>query len=259
MDALVGPHVDTALDITDLSFWYGKEQKLHDISLRIPKNKTTSIVGASGSGKSTLLRVFNRMYDLYPGLRATGEVLFEGKNILERSVDVNLLRSRIGMVFQQTTSFPMSVYENIAFGIGLYEKLSKADMDNRVESVLRRVGLWDEVKDALHKAGRSLSGGQQQRMCIARTVAIRPSIILMDESCSALDWRSVKKIEVLIAGLEQDHTIVVVTHNLSQARRISDYIAFMDEGRLVEFGLADNILTNAQQPLTREFFRGEFG
>ncbi len=225
------------IGIRDLNFFYGDARALKSISLSLYENKVTAFIGPSGCGKSTLLRVLNRMYDLYPHQRATGEVLFDGGNILSPKQDLNLLRARIGMVFQKPTPFPMSIYENIAFGIRLYEKLPKSEIDGRVENSLRRAALWDEVKDKLNANGQSLSGGQQQRLCIARTVAVRPEVILLDEPCSALDPISTAKIEELIDELTDDYTIVMVTHNMQQAARVSEFTAFMYLGELIEFEL----------------------
>ncbi len=221
--------------IRDLNFFYGEARALKSISLPLYENKVTAFIGPSGCGKSTLLRVLNRMYDLYPHQHATGEVLFDGGNILSPKQDLNLLRARIGMVFQKPTPFPMSIYENIAFGIRLYEKLPKSELDGRVETSLRRAALWEEVKDKLNANGQSLSGGQQQRLCIARTVSVRPEVILFDEPCSALDPISTAKIEELIDELTDDYTIVIVTHNMQQAARVSEFTAFMYLGELVEF------------------------
>ena len=223
--------------IRDLDFFYGDSRALKSISLPLYERKVTAFIGPSGCGKSTLLRVLNRMYDLYPHQHATGEVMFDGTNILSPKQDLNLLRARIGMVFQKPTPFPMTIYENIAFGIRLYERLPKSELDGRVETSLRRAALWDEVKDKLGTNGLSLSGGQQQRLCIARTVAVRPEVILFDEPCSALDPISTAKIEELIDELTDDYTIVIVTHNMQQAARVSEFTAFMYLGELVEFEL----------------------
>ncbi|MGE0726271.1 MAG: phosphate ABC transporter ATP-binding protein PstB, partial [Alphaproteobacteria bacterium] len=227
--------LDARISIRNLEFFYGEHRALKSVNMSLYKNKVTAFIGPSGCGKSTLLRVLNRMYQLYPGQRATGEVLLDSDNILAPGQDINLLRSRIGMVFQRPTPFPMSIYENLAFGIRLYERISRSEMDDRVESTLRKVALWDEVKDKLQSSGLSLSGGQQQRLCIGRTVAIRPEVILFDEPCSALDPISTAKIEELIDELKGDYTIVIVTHNMQQAARVSDFTAFMFLGDLVEF------------------------
>jgi phosphate transport system ATP-binding protein len=219
----------------------------------------TSFIGPSGCGKSTLLRVLNRMYDLYPNQRAEGEVIFDGENILNPRQDLNLLRSRIGMVFQKPTPFPMSIYENIAFGVRLYERLSKSEIDARVETALEKAALWKEVKDKLHSSGLSLSGGQQQRLCIARTVAIRPEVILFDEPCSALDPISTARIEELIDELKNDFTIAIVTHNMQQAARVSQRTAFMYLGELVEFGDTKKLFTNPTDNRTQDYITGRFG
>ena len=245
--------------IRELNFYYGSNRALKDISLSLYKNKVTAFIGPSGCGKSTLLRVLNRMYDLYPAQRATGEVLFDGQNILSPKQDLNLLRARIGMVFQKPTPFPMSIYENVAFGIRLYERLPAGDLEYRVENALRRAALWDEVKDKLSTNGLSLSGGQQQRLCIARTVAVRPEVILLDEPCSALDPISTAKIEELIDELKNDYTIVIVTHNMQQAARVSDFTAFMYLGELVEFGSTDRMFTSPQDRRTQDYITGRFG
>ncbi len=240
--------IDTAnlaakVSIKNLEFFYGDSRALKGISMSLYANKTTAFIGPSGCGKSTLLRILNRMYDLYPGQKATGDVIFDGDNLLRPDQDINLLRARIGMVFQKPTPFPMSIYENIAFGIRLYETLPRAELDGRVESALRRAALWDEVKDKLNASGLSLSGGQQQRLCIARTVAVKPEVILFDEPCSALDPISTAKIEELIDELKQDYTIVIVTHNMQQAARVSDFTAFMYLGELIEFGATETLFT----------------
>jgi phosphate transport system ATP-binding protein len=247
------------VSIRDLNFFYGEGRALKSISMSLYENKVTAFIGPSGCGKSTLLRVLNRMYDLYPNQRATGEVIFDGTNILSPKQDLNLLRARIGMVFQKPTPFPMSIYENIAFGIRLYEKLPKADLDNRVETSLRRAALWDEVKDKLNANGQSLSGGQQQRLCIARTVAVRPEVILFDEPCSALDPISTAKIEELIDELTDDYTIVIVTHNMQQAARVSEFTAFMYLGELIEFDSTSKMFTAPHDQRTQDYITGRFG
>jgi phosphate transport system ATP-binding protein len=247
------------VSIRDLNFYYGEGRALKSISLSLYENKVTAFIGPSGCGKSTLLRVLNRMYDLYPNQRATGEVMFDGTNILSPKQDLNLLRARIGMVFQKPTPFPMSIYENIAFGIRLYEKLPKAELDNRVETSLRRAALWDEVKDKLNANGQSLSGGQQQRLCIARTVAVRPEVILFDEPCSALDPISTAKIEELIDELTDDYTIVIVTHNMQQAARVSEFTAFMYLGELIEFDSTSKMFTAPHDQRTQDYITGRFG
>jgi phosphate transport system ATP-binding protein len=247
------------ITISNLDFFYGDARALKSISLPLYEKKVTAFIGPSGCGKSTLLRVLNRMYDLYPNQRATGDVSFDGTNILSPKQDLNLLRARIGMVFQKPTPFPMSIYENIAFGIRLYERLSKSELDARVETSLRRAALWDEVKDKLAANGQSLSGGQQQRLCIARTVAVRPEVILFDEPCSALDPISTAKIEELIDELTDDYTIVIVTHNMQQAARVSDFTAFMYLGELIEFDTTSKMFTAPQDQRTQDYITGRFG
>ncbi|HET7851664.1 MAG TPA: phosphate ABC transporter ATP-binding protein PstB [Methyloceanibacter sp.] len=247
------------MSVRSLDFFYGENKALKGINLDLPDRQVTGMIGPSGCGKSTLLRVLNRMYDLYPGQRATGDVMFDGDNIVNPKQDVNLLRARIGMVFQKPTPFPMSIYENIAFGIRLYEKMPKSELDGRVETSLRRAALWDEVKDKLDANGLSLSGGQQQRLCIARTVAVRPEVILFDEPCSALDPISTAKIEELIDVLKRDYTIAIVTHNMQQAARTSDYTAFMYLGELVEFDNTTQIFTNPRMEKTQDYITGRFG
>ena len=245
--------------IRDLNFFYGDSRALKSISLPLYENKVTAFIGPSGCGKSTLLRVLNRMYDLYPHQRATGEVLFDGENILSPKQDLNLLRARIGMVFQKPTPFPMTIYENIAFGIRLYEKISKSEMNDRVERALRGGALWNEVKDKLNASGLSLSGGQQQRLCIARTVAVRPEVILFDEPCSALDPISTAKVEELIQELSENYTIAIVTHNMQQAARVSDKTAFMYLGELIEFDETSKIFTSPSDRRTQDYITGRFG
>jgi phosphate transport system ATP-binding protein len=248
-----------ALEVRNLNFFYGSFQGLKDINLNIEQGKVTAFIGPSGCGKSTLLRTFNRMYDLYPGQRAEGEINFYGQNILESGQDLNLLRSRIGMVFQKPTPFPMSIYENIAFGVRLYEKLSRSEMDERVEWALNKAALWNETKDKLNQSGLSLSGGQQQRLCIARSVAVKPSVMLLDEPTSALDPISTGKIEELINELKHEYTIAIVTHNMQQAARVSDYTAYMYLGNLVEFGKTDEIFIKPQRKETEDYITGRFG
>jgi phosphate transport system ATP-binding protein len=245
--------------IRELNFFYGDYKALKSISLPLYQNKVTAFIGPSGCGKSTLLRVLNRMYDLYPHQHATGEVLFDGENILSPKQDLNLLRARIGMVFQKPTPFPMSIYENVAFGIRLYEKLPKSELDGRVETSLRRAALWDEVKDKLNANGQSLSGGQQQRLCIARTVAVRPEVILFDEPCSALDPISTAKIEELLDELSGEYTIAIVTHNMQQAARVSHYTAFMYLGEMVEFNETNTVFTSPRDKRTQDYVTGRFG
>jgi phosphate transport system ATP-binding protein len=245
--------------LRNLNFYYGESRALKDISLHLYRNKVTAFIGPSGCGKSTLLRILNRIYDLYPRQRAEGEVLLDGEDILDDRQDVNLLRARIGMVFQKPTPFPMTIYENIAFGIRLYERLPRGELDGRVEDALRRAALWEEVKDKLNANGLSLSGGQQQRLCIARTVAVRPEVILLDEPCSALDPISTAKIEELIDELKDDYTIVIVTHNMQQAARVSDFTAFMYLGELVEFDLTSKMFTTPRDRRTQDYITGRFG
>ncbi|MFL6970608.1 MAG: phosphate ABC transporter ATP-binding protein PstB [Xanthobacteraceae bacterium] len=247
------------VSIRNLDFFYGDARALKAISLPLYQNKVTAFIGPSGCGKSTLLRVLNRMYDLYPNQRAEGQVLFDGEDILSPKQDLNLLRARIGMVFQKPTPFPMTIYENIAFGIRLYERLSRTDLDGRVQTALTRAALWDEVKDKLGANGLSLSGGQQQRLCIARTVAVRPEVILLDEPCSALDPISTAKIEELIDELKEDYTIVIVTHNMQQAARVSDFTAFMYLGELIEFDTTSKIFTTPGDRRTQDYITGRFG
>jgi phosphate transport system ATP-binding protein len=245
--------------IRGLDFYYGDAKALKGVSLSLHENRVTAIIGPSGCGKSTLLRVLNRIYDLYPYQRAEGEVLLDGENILSERQDVNLLRARVGMVFQKPTPFPMSIYENIAFGIRLYDRLPRSALDERVESALRRAALWDEVKDKLDANGLSLSGGQQQRLCIARTVAVKPEVILLDEPCSALDPISTARIEELIDELKDDYTIVIVTHNMQQAARVSDFTAFMYLGELIEFDLTSTVFTAPRERRTQDYITGRFG
>ncbi|TXH04095.1 MAG: phosphate ABC transporter ATP-binding protein PstB [Nevskiaceae bacterium] len=247
------------VSIRDVCFYYGETMALKHITLPLYERNVTAFIGPSGCGKSTLLRILNRMYDLYPKQRASGEVLLDGQNILAPGQDLNLLRARIGMVFQKPTPFPMSIYENIAFGVRLYEKLSRTDMDERVEESLRRTALWEEVRNDLHRSGMSLSGGQQQRLCIARTIAVRPHVILLDEPTSALDPISTAKIEELIYQLKADYTIAIVTHNMQQAARVADHTAFMYLGELVEFGPTDQIFTKPREQRTEDYITGRFG
>jgi len=248
-----------AIEIKNLNFFYGSFQGLKDINLDILERKVTAFIGPSGCGKSTLLRTLNRMYDLYPGQRAEGVINFYDENILEPGKDVNLLRSRIGMVFQKPTPFPMSIYENIAFGVRLYERLSKAEMDERVEWALNKAALWNEAKDKLNQSGLSLSGGQQQRLCIARGVAVKPSVLLLDEPTSALDPISTAKIEELINELKKDYTIAIVTHNMQQAARVSDFTAYMYLGELIEYGKTDQIFIKPAKKETEDYITGRFG
>ena len=248
-----------ALELRNLSFFYGKFQGLRNVSLDIAEHKVTAFIGPSGCGKSTLLRTLNRMYSLYPGQRAEGSINFYGQDILDPKQDINLLRARIGMVFQKPTPFPMSIYDNIAFGVKLYETLSKSEMDDRVEWALSKAALWTEVKDKLHQSGLSLSGGQQQRLCIARSVAVKPSVLLLDEPTSALDPLSTAKIEELIDELKHDYTIAIVTHNMQQAARCSDYTAYMYLGEMIEFGATEQIFFKPERKETEDYITGRFG
>ena len=248
-----------ALEIRNLNFYYGSFKGLKDINMNIEEGKVTAFIGPSGCGKSTLLRTMNRMYDLYPGQRAEGEINFYGNNILTPGQDLNLLRSRIGMVFQKPTPFPMSIYENIAFGVRLYENLNRSEMDERVEWALNKAALWTEAKDKLNQSGLSLSGGQQQRLCIARGVAVKPSVILLDEPTSALDPISTGKIEELISELKNEYTIAIVTHNMQQAARVSDYTTYMYLGSLIEFGKTDELFIKPKRKETEDYITGRFG
>ena len=245
--------------IRNVDFYYGNFRALKNISLPLHDKRVTAFIGPSGCGKSTLLRILNRFYELYPGQRATGEVLVDGENILTPGLDLNLLRAKIGMVFQKPTPFPMSIYDNIAFGIRLYERLTRSELDDRDEAALRRAALWDEVKDKLRQSGLGLSGGQQQRLCIARAVAVEPEILLLDEPASALDPLSTQRIEELIAELKDDYCIAIVTHNMQQAARSSDYTAFMYLGELIEFDETERIFTHPKQKQTEDYITGRFG
>jgi len=247
------------LDVKNLNFYYGNFHAIKDVSMSIHQNKVTAFIGPSGCGKSTLLRTFNRMFELYPGQRAEGEILLDGQHLLASKVDISLIRAKIGMVFQKPTPFPMSIYDNVAFGVRLFEKLSKAEMDERVEWALSKAALWNEVKDKLNQSGNGLSGGQQQRLCIARGVAIKPEVLLLDEPCSALDPISTAKIEELIAELKSDYTVVIVTHNMQQAARCSDYTAYMYLGELMEFGETDQIFVKPARKETEDYITGRFG
>jgi phosphate transport system ATP-binding protein len=253
------PDLREKIAIRALKFFYGENLALKSINLPLYRNKATAFIGPSGCGKSTLLRVLNRMYELYPNQRAEGEVLLDGANILDAGQDLNLLRARVGMVFQKPTPFPMTIYDNIAFGIKLYEKLPKSEMDGRVEAALKGAALWNEVSSKLGASGLSLSGGQQQRLCIARTVAIKPEVILLDEPCSALDPISTAKIEELIDELTEDYTIAIVTHNMQQAARVSAYTAFMYLGELVEFEETSKLFTSPREKRTQDYVTGRFG
>ncbi len=250
---------ESAMQIRSLDFYYAKFQGLKKVNLNIARGKVTAFIGPSGCGKSTLLRTFNRMFDLYPGQRAEGEILLNGQNILAKQQDVNLLRAKVGMVFQKPTPFPMTIYENIAFGIRLHEKLSKSEMGERIEWALTRAALWNEVKDRLDRSALGLSGGQQQRLCIARTIAVRPEVILFDEPTSALDPISTLKIEELIDELKRDFTIAIVTHNMQQAARCADQVAFFYLGELIEVAPAAQLFTAPKHPKTQEYITGRFG
>lgn len=247
------------LEIKNLNFYYGKFHALKNINMTIPEKKVTAFIGPSGCGKSTLLRTFNRMYQLYPKLRAEGEILLDGKNILDPKQDLNLLRAKVGMVFQKPTPFPMSIFDNIAFGINLYEKMNKSELNDRVEWALKKAALWNEVKDKLDQSGTSLSGGQQQRLCIARGIAVLPEVLLLDEPCSALDPISTARIEELVHELKNDYTIAIVTHNMQQAARVSDYTAYMYLGELMEIGDTDTIFTKPTRRETEDYITGKFG
>jgi phosphate transport system ATP-binding protein len=254
-----GQDLREKVSIRNLDFFYGDNRALKNINVSLYRGKVTAFIGPSGCGKSTLLRVLNRMYDLYPRQRATGEVMLDDENILSPTQDLNLLRAKVGMVFQKPTPFPMTIFENIAFGIRLYERLAKSELEDRVKYCLQRAALWDEVKDKMSANGLSLSGGQQQRLCIARTVAVRPEVILLDEPCSALDPISTARIEELIDELKDDYTIVIVTHNMQQAARVSDLTAFMYLGELVEFGETTKIFTAPDDRRTQDYITGRFG
>ena len=247
------------LRIRNLDFFYGESQALKSVNFDIAEREVTAFIGPSGCGKSTLLRTLNRMYSLYPRQRATGEIRFNGRNILDAATDLNLLRAKVGMVFQKPTPFPMSIYDNIAFGVRLYERLSPRHMDERVEWALTKAAMWDEAKDKLRQSGMALSGGQQQRLCIARTVAVKPEVILFDEPCSALDPISTAKIEELIQELAEDYTIAIVTHNMQQAARVSDKTAFMYLGELIEFDDTNKIFTSPSDRRTQDYITGRFG
>jgi phosphate transport system ATP-binding protein len=247
------------IDVRNLDFYYGGGHALKNLNIQFQTNAVTALIGPSGCGKSTLLRTLNRMYALYPGQRATGEVLLDGQNILSRGVDLSALRARVGMVFQKPTPFPMSIYDNIAFGVRLYERLSRAEMAVRVEESLRRAALWDEVKDKLNTSGLGLSGGQQQRLCVARCIAVKPEVLLLDEPTSALDPISSAKLEETVSQLSNDYTIIIVTHNLGQAARLSDNTGFMYLGELIEFGATDTLFTNPTTVRASDYITGRFG
>ncbi len=255
----IDKNITPKLVVRDLNFFYDNYRALKDINLTIPEKMVTAFIGPSGCGKSTLLRAFNRMYQLYPKQRATGEILLDGENILDKKQDLNSLRAKIGMVFQKPTPFPMSIYDNIAFGVKLYQSLSRPDMDERVEWALKKAALWNEVKDKLKQSGTGLSGGQQQRLCIARAIAVKPQVLLLDEPTSALDPISTAHIEKLIDELKEDFTIVIVTHNMQQAARVSDYTAYMYLGDLIEFGDTSMVFTNPKRKETEDYITGRFG
>ena len=247
------------LTVRNLNFYYGKFHAIKNVNMEIPEGKVTAFIGPSGCGKSTLLRIFNRMFELYPGQRAEGELLMGNENLLDPKIDLNLLRARVGMVFQKPTPFPMSIYENVAFGVRLYEKLDRRAMDERVEWALKKSALWEEVKNKLDQSGLSLSGGQQQRLCIARGVAVKPEVLLLDEPCSALDPISTAKVEELIHELKKDYTIAIVTHNMQQAARVSDYTAYMYLGEMIEFGDTNKLFTQPDKKQTEDYITGRFG
>jgi phosphate transport system ATP-binding protein len=252
-------NLKNAIEIRNLNFYYGTFKGLSDVNLNIAENKVTAFIGPSGCGKSTLLRTLNRMYSLYPGQRAEGEIKLYGEDILSKSQDLNLLRAQVGMVFQKPTPFPMSIYDNIAFGVRLYENLSRSDMDDRVEWALTKAAIFNEVKDKLGQSGLSLSGGQQQRLCIARSVAVKPKVILLDEPTSALDPISTAKVEELVSELKADYTVAIVTHNMQQAARVSDFTAYMYLGELIEFGDTDQIFMKPARQETEDYITGRFG
>lgn len=259
MSSAVATNEKIKISVKNLDFYYGKFHALKNINLEIPENKVTAFIGPSGCGKSTLLRVFNRMFELYPEQRAEGEILLDGENLLTSKKDVALLRAKVGMVFQKPTPFPMSIFDNIAFGVKLFESLNNTDMEERVEWALRKAALWTEVKDKLNQNGSSLSGGQQQRLCIARGIAIKPEVLLLDEPCSALDPISTGKVEELITELKSDYTVVIVTHNMQQAARCSDYTAYMYLGDLMEFGSTEQMFFKPSRKETEDYITGRFG
>jgi phosphate transport system ATP-binding protein len=259
MNAISATPDRAKISVKNLDFYYGKFHALKAINLEIPEKKVTAFIGPSGCGKSTLLRVFNRMFELYPEQRAEGEILLDGHDLLRSKEDVALLRAKVGMVFQKPTPFPMSIFDNVAFGVKLFESLNSADLEERVEWALRKAALWGEVRDKLDQSGSSLSGGQQQRLCIARGIAIKPEVLLLDEPCSALDPISTAKIEELITELKNDYTVVIVTHNMQQAARCSDYTAYMYLGDLVEFGATEQIFFKPNRKETEDYITGRFG
>jgi phosphate transport system ATP-binding protein len=252
-------NLEVMIEVRNLDFFYGKYHALKNVNLTIPKKKITAFIGPSGCGKSTLLRTFNRMYALYPSQEARGEILVDGENVLSPKQDLNRLRAKVGMVFQKPTPFPMSIYDNIAFGVRLYERLPAREMEERVEWALRKAALWDEVKDKLQQSGMSLSGGQQQRLCIARGIAVKPEVLLLDEPCSALDPISTARIEELISELKSDYTIVMVTHNMQQAARVSDFTAYMYLGEIIEYDVTDQIFITPKNKQTEDYITGRFG
>ncbi len=258
-DRIVQPPPQPKLHVRNLNFYYGSFHAIKRVSLEIPEKRVTAFIGPSGCGKSTLLRTFNRMFELYPEQRAEGEVIMGGENILTSKRDVSLIRANIGMVFQKPTPFPMSIYDNIAFGVRLFEDLPRARMDERVEWALTKAAIWKEVKDKLNQSGNSLSGGQQQRLCIARGIAVKPEVLLLDEPCSALDPISTAKVEELIAELKSDYTVVIVTHNMQQAARVSDYTAYMYLGELIEFGATSQVFMKPAKQQTEDYITGRFG
>jgi len=257
--AVAPSELKAKLKIKGLNFYYGGFHALKNVTMDSPERKVTAFIGPSGCGKSTLLRTFNRMYALYPDQRAEGEILMDGENLVTTRQDVSLIRAKIGMVFQKPTPFPMSIYDNIAFGVRLFENLSKREMDDRVEWALGRAAIWNEVKDKLSQSGQSLSGGQQQRLCIARGIAIKPEVLLLDEPCSALDPISTAKVEELIHELKADYTVVIVTHNMQQAARVSDYTAYMYLGELIEYDVTDTIFIKPKKAATEDYITGRFG
>jgi phosphate transport system ATP-binding protein len=259
MNTLEKPVEVSKISVKNLNFYYGKFRALKDINLEIPERKVTAFIGPSGCGKSTLLRVFNRMFELYPEQRAEGDILLDGENLLSTTKDVALVRAKVGMVFQKPTPFPMSIFDNIAFGIKLFESLTASELEERVEWALKKAALWNEVKDKLKQNGASLSGGQQQRLCIARGIAIKPEVLLLDEPCSALDPISTAKIEELITELKNDYTVVIVTHNMQQAARCSDYTAYMYLGDLMEFGSTEQMFFKPNRKETEDYITGRFG
>jgi phosphate transport system ATP-binding protein len=259
MNTATAAQVLPKISVKNLDFYYGKFHALKNIHLEIPENRVTAFIGPSGCGKSTLLRIFNRMFELYPEQRAEGEIMLDGENLLTSKKDVALLRAKVGMVFQKPTPFPMSIFDNVAFGVKLFESLNSTDLDERIEWALRKAALWGEVKDKLHQSGSSLSGGQQQRLCIARGIAIKPEVLLLDEPCSALDPISTAKIEELITELKTDYTVVIVTHNMQQAARCSDYTAYMYLGDLIEFGSTEQMFFKPTRKETEDYITGRFG